>query len=216
MLPVIYSSLVFAQDQGGGTTQATGGPQQDFNFWSSAALEYNISKKFRLNLEQQLRIDDNIGFSSTFTQLGVRYRLHRFIRFGADYRFVVRDGRNRHRISGDLFFRYRKKKFPLRFNYRMRFQRTYRFNNPRNFLRNKLAISYNLSRLIDPFIAGELYYRIRNKPNEFQKYRLDFGLDWRLSKKSDLSTFYRLQNEINVNNPALDHVIGMGYSYTLR
>ena len=33
--------------------------------------------------------------------------------------------------------------------------------------------------------------------------------------KSDLTTFYRFQKEINVNNPALDHVVGVGYTITL-
>ena len=100
----------------------------------------------------------------------------------------------------------------------MRYQVLYRGQgrNPIKYLRNKLAVSYNFSKLVDPFIASELYFRIRNKPNEFQKYRLDVGLDWRLGKKCNLSTFYRLQKEINVNNPALEHVIGIGYSYTLR
>ncbi len=79
-----------------------------------------------------------------------------------------------------------------------------------------MEINYNLSRLIDPFVAGEMYYRIWNKPNELQKYRLDFGLDWRLSKKSALTTFYRYQKEINVNNPVSDHIIGIGYSATIN
>ena len=191
----------------------------DFELWPSAEIRYNASKKFRFSFEQQLRLDNGASqFKTTFTEAGLRYRLSLYFRIRANYRFIIRPNNIRQRISGDFLIRYRKKKFPFRFNYRLRYQVLYRGQrrNPINYFRNKLAISYNLSRLVDPFIAGEMYYRIWNKTNEYQKYRLSFGLDWRLGKKCDLSTFYRLQKEINVNNPALDHVIGMGYSYTLR
>lgn len=191
----------------------------DFEFWPSVELRANLSDNVRFELEQQLRLDDGASqFKNTFTEAGLRLRMGRYFRIRANYRFIIRPNNIRQRISGDFLARYRKKGFPLRFNYRLRYQKTYRGagRNPINFLRNKLAIGYNLSRLADPFIAGELYYRIWNRTNEFQKYRLDFGLDWRLGKKCDLTTFYRFQKEINVNNPALDHVIGMGYSYTLR
>ena len=191
----------------------------DFEFWPSADLRYNISKKFRVSVEQQLRLDDGASqFKTTFTEAGLRYRISRYIRIRANYRFIIRPNDIRQRISGDLLLRYQKKKFPLRFNYRMRLQKLYRGEgrNPIKYFRNKLAVSYNLSKLVDPFVASELYYRLWNKTNELQKYRLDFGMDWRLNKKSSLSTFYRFQKEINVNNPALDHVIGIGYSYTLR
>ena len=190
----------------------------DFEFWPSAELRYNASKKFRFSVEQELRLDNGASqFKNTFTEAGLRYRISSYIDIRANYRFIVRPNDTRQRISGDFLARYRKKGFPLRFNYRLRYQVLYRGQgrNPINYFRNKLAVSYNASKLVDPFVEGELYYRIWNKPNEFQKYRLDVGVDWRLSKKSDLSVFYRLQKEINVNNPALDHVIGMGYSYTL-
>ena len=191
----------------------------DTEFWPSAELRYNASKKFRFSVEQQLRLNQGASqFKTTFTEAGLRYRLSRYFRVRANYRLIVRPNDTRQRISGDLLIRYRKKKFPLRLNYRLRYQVLYRGQgrNAINYFRNKLAVSYNASKLVDPFVSGELYYRIWNKSNEFQKYRLDFGLDWRLGQKCDLSTFYRFQKEINVNNPALDHVIGIGYSYTLR
>ncbi len=190
----------------------------DFEFWPSAELQTNLSKKFRFSVEQQMRLDDNASqFKQTFTEAGLRYRLSDYFGVRANYRFIIRPDDIEQRISSDILVRYQKKKFPLRFNYRMRFQKTYRGGgrDPVNFLRNKMQISYNLSKAVDPFIAAEFYYRIWNKPNEFQKYRLDAGLEWRLSKKSDLAVFYRLQKEINVNNPATDHVIGMGYSVTI-
>ena len=191
----------------------------DFEFWPSAELQTNLSKKFRLSVEQQLRLDNNASqFKNTFTEAGLRYRLSDYFSVRANYRFIIKPNDIEHRISGDILARYQKKKFPLRFNYRLRYQKTYRGGgrDPVNFIRNKMQISYNLSKVVDPFIAGELYYRIWNKTNEFQKYRLDAGLEWRLSKKSVLAVFYRLQKEINVNNPATDHVIGMGYSVTIN
>ncbi|MBW8050758.1 MAG: DUF2490 domain-containing protein [Cytophagales bacterium] len=212
-LAILYSFKILAQTQ-------------DLEFWPSAQLNYNLSKEFRISGEQQLRLDqlnqNNLRFKTTFTNLALRYRISKYIRIRANYRFIIRQTnagniRIRQRIAGDLLARYRKKKFPVRLNYRLRYQVLYpgQGRNPRKFLRNKLAVSYNASRLVDPFVAGELYYRIRNKPNEFQKYRLFLGLDFRLNKKSDLTLFYLYQREINVNNPALDHVIGMGYSFTL-
>ena len=167
--------LVFSLLISSSKSNAQGGNNitNDIEFWSGANVKYDLSKKFRIDLEEQLRLDNNITqFKTVFTQLGVRYRLHRYIRIGTAYRFIIRSNEIRHRISGDIIFRYRKKKFPLRVNYRIRLQKTFQNNTSRNYLRNKLRVGYNATRLVDPYIAGELYYRIYNMPNEFQKYRL--------------------------------------------
>ena len=109
-------------------------------------------------------------------------------------------------------YNWSKKGAPLSFGYRLRFQSL--LGNNKTYVRNKLKFEYNLSKLVDPFMAYELFFRLNGK-NEFRVSRITLGLDWRITKPLHLTTFYRLQDDIFIKNPERRHIIGVTLDYKL-
>ena len=191
---------------------------RDNELWTGATLKASFHKKWRGEIEQQARFNEDISeFKNTFTEIGIRYKLHKFVAVKAQYRYTIRNDKNdRQRLSGDLLFNWKKKKFPLRFQYRMRFQDTKEVESQRKFtfIRNRGKIEYNLSKLVDPYFLTEFFYRF-NERNEFRAIRYSLGLEWRLSKEIDLATSFTSQREINVNSPGKENIFALRLSYTL-
>ncbi len=200
-------------------TSLKGQQTTDIELWRGSTFQLRFNKKFRVDIEEQFRLNDTISsLKSVFTELGLRYRINRHFAFKGNYRYVVRPNNdNRSRFSLDAYYNWNKKKFPLAIQYRLRFQDTKESNRGRKFtfVRNKLIVDYNLTKLVDPFLSYEIYFRF-NQKNEFRTWRFTAGLDWRLSKRLDLTTFYRHQKEINVNNPEAQHIIGVMLIYGAR
>ena len=188
----------------------------DTELWTGGTFELRLNKKFRVDLKEQFRLNDTISsMKSTFTEIGLRYKIDKHFAVKGSYRFTIKPTKdNRSRLSLDAYYNWSKKKFPLAIQYRLRFQDTKESNTGSKFtyLRNKITVDYNLTKIVDPFLSYERYYRF-NQKNEFRVWRFTAGLDWRLAKKIDLTTFYRYQKEINVKNPGAQHIIGIMLTY---
>ena len=191
----------------------------DFELWPGAGYKLKIDKHFRTDAVVQFRINDTISsIKSALTEVGLKYRLNKYFAFRGAYRYTARPLKNdRQRFSLEALFSWSKKKFPLSARYRLRFQDTQELNSRKKstYLRNKVGAKYNLSKLVDPFVAYEIYYRF-NKKNEFRVSRFTAGLDWRITKKIHLSTFYRIQDDINVKKPKRRHIIGIQVGYNMK
>lgn len=191
----------------------------DTELWTGATFELQLNEKFRAEIEQQVRFNDTLSsYKSTFTEPGIRYKLNKHISFKVKYRYTVRpDDDNRSRISFSGYYRWSKKKFPLSFQYRLKFQDTKEQNTGKKFtfLRNKFTIQYNLSKKADPFLAYEHFYKF-NKKNEPRAWRFTAGFDWKLIKSLELSTFYRYEEEMNVKKPEAQHIIGIMFTYETK
>lgn len=187
----------------------------DNELWSGGALDLKLNKKWSLGLKEQFRINNNIStLNQVFTELSGKYKVNKYFRLKANYRFVARPQKNnKTRLSLDILAKLKKKDFPLSFGYRMRFQRavTSVSKNTRSYIRNKFVVNYNLSKLVDPFIAYEIYFRPDKK--EFRVSRLTLGLDWKLNKRMELTSFYRIQRDINIKKPTRQNIIGVMFTY---
>ena len=188
----------------------------DTELWTGGTFKLRLYKKFRVDLKEQFRFNDTISsMKSTFTEIGSRYKIDKHFAVKGNYRYTIKPTKNnRSRFSLDAYYNWGRKKFPLALQYRLRFQDTKVSNSGRKYtnLRNKIKVDYNLTKIVDPFLSYELYYRF-NKKNEFRTWRLTAALEWRLAKKFDLTTFYRYQKEINVKNPDAQHIIGIMLTY---
>lgn len=191
----------------------------DTELWTGGALNLRLSKAFRMEVEEQLRFKDTVSsLKNALTEIGLRYKLNKYFAFKGNTRWISRPGKkNRYRLSLDAYFRWSKKKFPLSASYRLRFQNTHTFISRKNstYLRNKISLDYNLSRIVDPFCSYELYYRF-NAKNEFRVKRFTFGMDWRLHKRMHLATFYRIQDKINIKVPERQNIFGFMLTYRIK
>ena len=60
-----------------------------------------------------------------------------------------------------------------------------------------------------------MFFRLNGK-NEFRVSRLTVGLDWKITKKIEVTTFYRLQDDIFIKAPERQHILGMMLTYKLK
>jgi len=195
------------------------GQTTDTELWTGGTFKLKVNKSFRIEIEEQLRFNQEVSnFKYAFAEFGTRYKVNKHFSLKGNFRYVTRPNKNnKTRVSLDAYYRWNKKKFPLSFVYRARIQNTRENVTAKSaaYLRNKLSIGYNLSKLVDPSIAYELYFRFNGK-NEFRVTRLTASLDWRLGKNTDLSTFYRIQNDINIKRPDRQNIFGLSFSHQVK
>jgi hypothetical protein len=199
---------------------------KDLELWTSAGLSKKINKHWKISLDQQVRfLNEMSEFDVWFSDLGVDYKLNKYFRFGANYRFYqVKEDDNefetQHRISADIKFKYKIDRFSL--EYRLRGQ-----NKDEDFLsdeqgksninlRNRLSVDYNIKNFkADPFFDVELFRRVYDFDNgEFSKLRWTMGVEFPVYKNNDVKVFYRIDNELNDPYAKDTYIIGVGYSYS--
>ncbi len=190
----------------------------DTELWTGVGMKLKVTDKLGLSLSQQFRFNDTISsLGSANTDLGLKIKATNFLSFKATYRYSVKPTKkNKSRIALDANLSLKKKDFPLSFKYRLRFQETFKQNSTKRYaiLRNKVELKYNASKLVDPFIAYEIYFRFNGR-NEFRTSRITAGLDWRLLKSLSLTTFYRMQEDIFIKKPQRSHIIGVQLTYSI-
>lgn len=173
----------------------------------------------RFGIEQQARFNDTLSsFKNTFTAVSWKWKMSKRFALKTTYRFTVVPDRNNHgRISGDLIYSWSKKKSDLRIKNRLRYQRrsTFDSNKTASYIRNKLTFDYNASKLVDPYAAGEIFYRLDGK-YEFRVWRFIGGLTWHINKKLDLKTYYQFEQEFNTKSNDRFHVFGVDLAWTIN
>lgn len=192
-------------------TLASQGQATDQELWLGAKLKYKVSDTWKLGFQYEHRRDNNFEDpAQSFGELSSRFKLNKYFGLALAGRYSIRPNRDRVRLSVDLLFKYKEKGFPIRIGFRSRYQSSYRLNpnkdvkdNLDHAFRNKLVVEYNLSKLVDPYASGELYYDLNNR--EFSRYRLTLGADWNMTKKLSAATFIRSEGEI-VEGQTEDHV----------
>jgi hypothetical protein len=203
------------------------GQVKDAGLWTSINFEAKVVKKVTFNFSQEFRFNENITeLGTAFTDAGLSYKLNKHIQFTANYRFT-----QRHRIDNYYSFRHRfyvdikysQKLKPFDISLRTRFQdqisdigRASDGGIPEYYLRNRLSLGLDLNKPFSPYISVELFSPL-NYPhyNAFDNIRTIAGIEYAFSKHHKIDIFYMIQKEVNVSEPRMDFVIGLGYSYKL-
>ena len=121
IIPIIF--LVFSLTAIGQTTAT------DTELWTSIGLEYEASSKWSFEIEEALRLKDNIGaVDQYFTQLTASYKLFKGTRIGVGGRYIRRND-NRGAIQG----------YEDRFRFHI--DATYKYDINRFSLRHRLRLS---------------------------------------------------------------------------
>lgn len=200
---------------------------QDNQLWAGPVLRYDLNDRLRFYLEQQFRFKDNISkYDFTYTEFALRYTLLNYLDLKGIFRHSFIPGNepgsalkdyDRSRINLDASTGTEVFNSGLKVGYRLRYQHSWE-NTTRlssNYLRNRIDLEYNLSKLADPYAEYENFFRFDNR-NEFRQHRYTLGMIWRITGELDLDTYFRYQYEINVNNPETDYIIGLGIIYSIN
>ena len=193
--------------------------KSDNQLWNSAVLKLDINKKIRLDIEEQVRFNNNIShLNTTISEIGLRYELTKKIELKTGFRYTYDpESHNSLRFSGDISYTWSKKKFPVDVKYRLRYQNTIEEYTKKTsgYIRNRIKVQYNLSRLADPFVAFESYFRL-NYLNRFTSNRYFLGAEWKPCKKLNLDTFFLIEDEFDEFNPKLNKIFGLELSYRFK
>jgi long-subunit fatty acid transport protein len=191
--------------------------QTDFGLWSNIAVEKEISKKMEIQLEEELRFNQNVGrLNSLLTEAGFKYKINKYYSLGASYRFTYytenRFG-NRFTLSNQV--KYKIEDFTL--NYRLNLQTDFSTKDPVEYkIRNKFGVDYKINKRWEIGVSGELFYSFYYNRNRFDRYRLAYGVDYSFKKRHKLSASLMFQQEFNVANPESDVILAFKYKYSLK
>jgi hypothetical protein len=204
----------------------------DFETWSSIEIQYKPTKKLSLALEEQLRLKENSSVTDQyFTQLQVEYEAFKNFEFGCAFRYIKKND-TRGNIQGyEDHFRfhldgsYNHKINQFSFKYRFRYQNKNELgisssegDYPNQHLRFKTSVDYKIKNWkLDPKFSAEIFNHFeKGETDGFDKYRLTIGTDYKLKKIGKLSLYYRLERELNIDNPKTINIIKLKYTYTFK
>lgn len=202
----------------------------DYCLWSDFAIEKKLSKKFSLELEEELRFNQNISrLNYIHSSIGAGYRLNKSIRFALSYRFTAKylledEFSFRHRLALDGSYRYSFSNFSIGYRSRIQselknYNSSKKGKNPAWEWRNKLTVKYTFNR-IEPFINTEIFFQIKDERNPkldktLYKFRLSAGLDYKVNKRNDVGLFFLIQRGANDDDPNELNVLGLSYKFEI-
>ena len=229
-IPCLIALSTFLLSVGNGYSQS--GDTSDLESWNSLGLEYKLNKKWSFELEEQLRLDENISeIAEYFTQLETRYSITKKIDIGLGLRYIrendnegnVQGYENHFRYNVDALYKHKINDFTLK--YRLRYQNKNELgvsssdgDYAKQYLRLKAAVEYNFKNWkLDPKFAAEIFNRFENGDvDQYNKYRLTLGTDYKIKNFGKLGIFYRIEKDINVAIPETTNIIGLKYTYTIK
>lgn len=200
---------------------------KDAGLWTSVSFEAKVVKRLTATISEEVRFNENISEAGTiFTDVGLTYKRNKHFQFSGNYRFTqkrtVEDYYSfRHRFYVDVKYSHKLKPFDI--SLRSRFQDQYadigRASDggiPEYYLRNKLSLGLDINKSYSPYVSVELFSPL-NYPryNAFDNIRTIAGVEYSISKHHKMDIYYMIQKEVNVSEPRMDFVIGLGYSYKL-
>ncbi len=201
---------------------------RDFESWISVSAAYKLNKKWDFELEEQLRLKNNSSeVDQYFTQLDIGYKVFKKLDFGGGLRYI-RNNDNLGKIQGyenflrfhlDTSFKHKINKFSIK--HRLRYQNKNELSvsesegdYPNQYIRFKTTITCNIKNWkLDPVFAAEIFNHFQEgEENGFNKYRLTFGTFYKIKRIGKIGLFYRMEKELNVNNPKTTDIIKLDYT----
>lgn len=189
---------------------------QDIESWWSATIKKRLYDKTDFSVEQMLRLNENAtSFQQTFTDVGLKHELFDNFLVSGNYRLIIKEALVTQRLYAALEYRYRWKNWKA--EPRLRVEHTFVPNDfDENYVRPKLTISNKLNKRFEPFVAGELFYKVwYYKGDVFDQYRISGGTEYKFNNSHSLECYYIFEQEMNVNEAEQTHIFGIGYKYIL-
>ena len=198
-----------------------------YMLWTNIGVTGDIVKKTDWTAEFSTRFDDE-GVATFFPQVGINYKLTKWLRPSVEYRFVI-DKNNignykaAHRLNFNAKFKENVDRLGIGF--RVRYQ--YAFDNRGNFdydadfdqaFRFKPEISYDIKNFIlTPKVSSEFFYNpeLGENGRRFDKMRIGVGASFDLNNDHDISFKYQLDKRFFAYDRGVRHVLAISYEYKL-
>jgi len=202
------------------------GQVKDFQSWWELEFNKEVSGRLDLNAEIEQRLKNNsLQYSRTLFTLGATYDVLDFLRLGGGARAVlVMDGEQeihaRYRLHLDGLGTYDLEGYDLslraRFQYGFQDNFTFRYMNFKGFVnRYRLKVAHHIfGTRFGWFASVESWHGASAQSRWLTNgIRYSAGLRFSPGFTSRFSLRYILEDEFNVVNPKLLHVVVAGYTY---
>jgi hypothetical protein len=199
--------------------------------WVSTGANTTINKKWNFEARFTGRFYDNQRWDKFFPEFSVKYKVHKYFKPDIDYRYVINQSRNNHRITTGhrINLNFNSGVDVDRFDFKFRFRLQYKFDrflstddyepDFDNAARIKSTVKYNIKgSKIDPRLENEIFYNTNHGQfgRQFTKYRFGIGADIKLPNRNVITVKYRYDHEFNVSNPRRFHILSIAHDYTYK
>lgn len=206
--------------------------QRDFESWTSAELRYKPTKRWKTGMELQMRLKENSSvIDGYFAELTGGYEIFKNFDLGLGFRFIrkndnkgaIQGYENYGRIHADASYKHKINRLAL--GYRLRYQNRDELGVSNEngdfadqYIRLKVGTEYDFKKWkLDPQLSAEIFHHSeRNEENEFNKFRITFGTDYKFKKAGKIGLYYRYEKEINTANPRSTDILRIRYVYTFK
>ena len=186
----------------------------DTEYWNSIRLGVKLANSFKLNLEQSLRLKEDItSFKQTFSEGSISYNISKGLKVFIPVRYAVFKNKIKKRISIGISYKNDKKK--LTYRYRSKFQKAYQENKSINpLIRNKLTIGSKIYKNFRPYLSQEFFHLLDEDQFNHDEYRISLGVKIDLSKKKEAKIFYTRKIEgYTEQKQQKTNVVGLSYLF---
>lgn len=196
------------------------------SLWTGFQINYSINKKLETSIAPQIRysITDN-STKWYVADADFSVKLSKKTQISTKYRFKTREGALQHNLLLNFYYKTRKK--PTRLNYRLRYNKKFRFEEnvdvlerkrDKDHIRNRLLFEYAKNKKYKPYIGAELFYLI-DKTDQiygFDIFRYYLGVELGLIKKHELDISWVYEEVFNLGNLGSEHIFKVEYSFDLK
>ena len=191
---------------------------QDFGVWSRLNANYKVNKKINITSRAAIRTQNNsLTLNQNYYQLAAKYKFNKHFNTSFAYRLKNMNEKYgniiKHRFHNDLNLKKKFDDISLYLRFRTQYQISYIENNE-FYERIRLKTSYKINKKINTYISDEFYIDI-NTPL-YDKNRLTLGLEYKINKDLDIEIKYIRNTQLNVYNPDIMNVLGIGLSYDIN
>ena len=202
--------------------------ESDFRTWWGVELNAELFNLVDIQVNPELRLWDNSSrFETVVTQFEASVPVTKYLRFGAFYRLETESKIQDYVHYGNRFGEFGEAEYKihrLKIAYRAICQQEYKdwHTSDQGYIptiehRHKVSFKYNIKgSKMDPFLAGEMFFTLmpewqRNR----EKLRITGGVQYKISKHTDISLAYKYQKEFFENNPMTSSIVNITLSHDL-
>jgi len=206
--------------------KAASAQYNDAGLWLTINGEKKITHAFSFSLAEEFRMDENISeLGEFFTDAGVNYKINKYIRLSANYRFAKKKKKdNFFYVHNQFYFDIAlKKKFkPFSFEFRTRQEDEYKqpgkasdYTGPNFISKNKFTVKLEYNKKITPFLSFETFTPLNNA-ELFPIYETRYyaGAEYDFNRVHSLELYFLLKKDCNVKYPETDYILGVEYDLT--
>ena len=191
--------------------------EQDFMSWNNIELNYKVSKKTSLSLNNRIIFRESSSlFSKYFIDFKVKRKYNKHISYALGVRHstirdVYFDFDDKSYTYSDVSFKYTINK-AVKATLRNRFK--VNIDELESIFRQRIKLEYNLTSL--PVLVINYFEYFYSREKKIQKIRYGFGIDKNISDKLKINVNYIIQRELNYKNNLHAFILSTKLTYKIN